>query len=119
MHHEARQRDPLAAVFATPRVVDLPCSCIPLCLTAYFVCVLSLAKALLTFPEAAGFPAEQGTYVATCRTGPGMRPMPGLRVSHPARALHAPITPGSTISLRVVGRVVEHAESRDNYPQIT
>src|SRR5262245_10845852 len=81
MHHEASQRDPLAAVFATPRVVDLPCPCIPPCLTAYFVCVLSLAKALLTFPEAAGFPAEQGTYTATCRTGPGMRPIPSLRIT--------------------------------------
>jgi hypothetical protein len=47
-----------------------------------------------------------------------MRPMPGLRVSHPARALHAPITPGSTISLRVVGRVVEQAESRVDYHSV-
>jgi hypothetical protein len=36
---------------------------------------------MLTFPDAAGFPAEQGTYTATFGTGPGMRPMPGLRVS--------------------------------------
>ena len=35
-------------------------------------------------PDAAGFPSEQGTYSATFGTGPGMRPMPGLRVSRPA-----------------------------------
>jgi len=49
--------------------------------TAYLFCVPYLLEAMLTFPDAAGFPAEQGTYTATFGTGPGMRPMPGLRVS--------------------------------------
>jgi hypothetical protein len=56
--------------------------CIASCSTAYFSCVLYRLEALFTFPDAAGFPAEQGTYSATFGTGPGMRPMPGLRVSH-------------------------------------
>ena len=71
-HHEASQRDPLAAVFATPRVVDLPCPCIPPCLTAYFVGVLSPAKALLTFPEAAGFLRDRDTFPDSSGEGPGV-----------------------------------------------
>src|SRR5215471_7805229 len=58
--------------------------CISSSPTAYFSCVLSLAEALLTFPDVTEFPAEQDTYSATCRTGPGMRPMPGRRVSRPS-----------------------------------
>src|SRR5262249_12629030 len=58
--------------------------CIPSSPTAYFSCVLSLAEALLTFPNVTGFLAAQDTYAATVRTGPGMRPMPGRRVSRPS-----------------------------------
>ena len=71
-------------------------------------------EALCTFPDVAGFPAEQGTQAATFKTGPGMRPILGLRVSSP--------TPGiagvnnakfnALVLSRVVGRGVSRITDR-------
>jgi hypothetical protein len=46
MHHEASQRDPLAAFFATPRVVDLSFPEISSYPTVYVWCVLDLWEVL-------------------------------------------------------------------------
>ena len=83
-------------------VLPLPSPpCIPSSPRAYFSCVLSLAEALLTFPDVTEFPAEQGTYSATVRTGPGMRPMPGRRVSRPS-FLEGPQSGRSIVDVFVV-----------------
>src|SRR5262249_39349441 len=58
MHHAASQRDPLAAFFATPRVVDLPCPGMPSYPTAS--CDVSLLSGKpCTFPDAAGLPQRR------------------------------------------------------------
>src|SRR5262245_42381130 len=69
MHHEASQRDPLAAFFATPRVVDLSFPGIASYPTVYVWCVLDLWEAL-PLPDAAELPQRQACLrLCTCGGG--------------------------------------------------
>jgi hypothetical protein len=67
-----------------------------------FMCPFSLGS-FVDLPRCSRVSFGAGHITATFGTRPGMRPMPGLRVSHPALGLHASIMPGATILSWVVG----------------
>ena len=73
--------------------------------TAYLFCVPHLLAALFNLPSGAS--CRNGYTTATFGRGPGMRPMPGPRVWHPALGLHASIMPGSTSLSWVMCQVIE------------